>query len=376
MKEACSPHLRLSTKAKPVGPQELWPRPVGAQLAHALRSAGRRAGLLQMPPPWAPAKCPPTTSWISVNARRTRRYLLHEPGSSRMQNEMAEVGGRVSGKWRSVAKALVSRRRGRRSVRCVEHEEDAPGLRERRAHDDRRRAVGCAAAAVDDEAAVLERAPCRWPSAPRDRRVRRDRWASWAMPASCIMAAPVASASWVPDPSPACAGMAAATSTSKAPVETEMLGKASHQSDSAVAARRPSPLGRVGALQRQLGGRLVDGQPDTAVTPPRPPFRSRKPRCRRAGAITRRPSSRVSASSQAFLRPAGPAYVLRCAGQLASVQVRRSVHESRRREQYEHPREADGRRRGRKLAEKNLPQWKLEDGWIRRTYKTAAGRAR
>ena len=133
--------------------------PVRAAFAPAFQRRAPTAGLVHGLPPCAAAKWPPTIAWISVSARaegvdvgfhQARARAASERGGRRALPQHRASGG-------SAAKALASASPCTPWPCAVEDEEDAPSVGEIGAHENRRGAVAGAAAAVDDEAALLER---------------------------------------------------------------------------------------------------------------------------------------------------------------------------------------------------------------------------
>ena len=114
------------------------------------------AGLDQGAPPWAAEKWLPTMVWISLKAEPKEAMSFSTiPGKSRIRvrrqrwpARLREFGQSLEGgAFLFAVNADVAR---------IEDENGAPVGGEVEAHDGRRRMAGCAAAAIDDEAAALE----------------------------------------------------------------------------------------------------------------------------------------------------------------------------------------------------------------------------
>src|SRR3954451_14401408 len=98
---------------------------------------------------------------------------------------------------------------------------------------------------------------------------------------------------------------------------------------------------------------------------PRPPFMSRKPRCRRAGArtVTLSIITRERRMQACFARLALYTAQKSAAGNLKSRPEEPDMSERAKERTYT-PAEIEARLKS------ELPHWHLEDGWIRRKYRT------
>ena len=131
-------------------------------------------------------------------------------------------------------------------------------------------------------------------------------------------------------------------------------------------------LERAGRASARAQWRGIDGEAYAAEQLPRLPLRSRKPRCSRAGATTRT-APRVRARGLVHGPALGGAqFALRRPVALRFNLLVRSVPigggEDNMAAEREKPMpEAEVNA----WLQKNLPKWHLENGWIRRTYKTS-----
>ena len=117
------------------------------------------AGLVQALPPCAAAKWPPTIAWISaMRGAEGVDVRLHEPRDELHEDEAADVSGRsVRPREEGRRMPWPRRRRARPSTRSSRMSSTRQASGKSRPQEDRRRPVLCAAAAVDDESAGLER---------------------------------------------------------------------------------------------------------------------------------------------------------------------------------------------------------------------------
>ena len=148
-------------------------------------------------------------------------------------------------------------------------------------------------------------------------------------------AAPMASASCVPEPRPAWAGMAALISTLVGAVERQGLGEAAQRPRARASLSGPSALKCAAALQHELGARAVDGEADAAEAPPEAAVEVEEAEMQPRGrddAHGRRPErARASASG---LPLAGGSVCVASASGITVEPTDASVHDKARRGQY------------------------------------------
>ena len=175
--------------------------------------------------------------------------------------------------------------------------------------------------------------------------------------------------------------------------EAGMGGNGAFDLDSVAARERPGPrqqrrrtastrslLGAVASkssarVTRDLGRRRVDGEADRAVDAPEPAVQIEEAQMQARG---RRHASTPAMVCRSCIEsgipwPAGRADCLAAGRSNLRFWLEAAfVHERRGESNMScSARKAHGRREVKEWLAKNLPHWRLEDGWIRRTYKTA-----
>ncbi len=144
-----------AAKAKPVGPQELWPIPTGSCLRQAMQYcldllAGEHAALCRR-------KVVTDLGLDRFHSPAERGNILFDQGRHQAHQNVAADQGR-GGSWER-------RQRPERfdlglavNALCkgVKHENDAPVLRKRNARDDRRSLAAMSLARIDNHAAFFE----------------------------------------------------------------------------------------------------------------------------------------------------------------------------------------------------------------------------
>ena len=208
------------------------------------------------------------------------RQQLHQHQTAQPAREFLRVG-------RQATESMVLAGAVQSLVRRVEDQEEAPVFGKVEPRDQRRRQAVLASAAVEDEAALLEGADSDTRAAATlqelgnlTRRHRRSRPA-WRA------ATPSAKASWVPGPQPRM-GRDGLLDDHAQRRQVPGSGQTVEHGARAFHLRR-SPLDReiVRWRHQQLASTALNVSPRLPKRRPSPPSRSRKPRCRRAGARTR-----------------------------------------------------------------------------------------
>ena len=297
--------------AKPVGPQELWPTPATPSASQAARRRATR-GAGEAPALGRREMVADQPLHLGDAARRT-------PEASSLA---AAPAGCASGSSRQDAPRSARGKGGRRRKASASSAPWMPSAASSRTSTNRHCRRYCQAR---DRSAEGRRLGPRPPSRIRPPfekggeadagavaavQGRRGRVRVEASPCSRARPAATASASWVPEPKPAWAGIAErSTSRPRAGTPRKRRGRLRHRQR-----RRSGSMPSTSSPRRVATGRA---RPQAGRSPRRgcrngaraPPSRSRKPKCSRAGARTR---TEVAAMPALILTP--NVFLLRQAG--------------------------------------------------------------